>query len=317
MRALVSGGAGHIGSHLCALLLRDGHTVICVDNLSTGHRRNLTALLGSPRFVFVEHDVVLPFDPPAPVDAVFHLASPASPLDYLSHPLETLAVNSQGTWNLLRLAEQHGARFLFASTSEVYGDPHVHPQPECYWGHVNPNGVRSCYDESKRFGESLTLTYGRQGRVDVRIVRIFNTYGPHSRPDDGRLVPNLIAQALRGEPLTIYGDGRQTRSLCYVTDTAAGIAAAMIMPDTSGEVINLGNPDERSVLDFAQVIARVCEVPLRIVHEPLPIDDPVRRCPDITRARRLLGWEPRVSLEEGLVQTVAWFRSILETAPAR
>lgn len=317
MRVLVSGGAGQLGSHLCRSLLARGQEVICVDNLLTGQRGNILDLQGDERFSFWERDVTLPIEVSDALDAVYHLASPASPPEYMTIPLETMAVNSQGTWNLLRLAETHRARFLFASTSEVYGDPEVHPQPEEYWGKVNPNGVRSCYDESKRFGEALTATYVRSRNLDGRIVRIFNTYGPNSRPVDGRMVPNFICQAIRGEPLTIYGNGLQTRSLCYVSDTVEGIRLAMETGLTPGEVINIGNPDERTVEELARAISAACEVEFTAVYVDAPVDDPTRRCPDIAKAKRLLGWEPTTPLGAGLRLTAAWFRELLGEPPNR
>lgn len=314
--AVVTGGAGFIGSHLCAALLERGDRVTCLDNLLTGDERNIASLLSHPGISFRQQDVSLPLDDLPVPDLIFHLASPASVPDYLNRPIETLRVNSLGTMNLLELARRHDARFLVTSTSEVYGDPLVHPQPETYWGNVNPIGRRACYDEGKRFGEAVTLEYGRQYGTDVRIVRIFNTYGPHSRPDDGRIVPNFITQALRGEPITIYGDGSQTRSFCYVSDMVAGILAAMDTPGTTGEVINVGNPDEYAVLDFAHVISRLVGADTGLTYLPLPVDDPVRRCPDITRARELLGWEPVVDLTAGLNNTIVWFRELLGISAA-
>jgi nucleoside-diphosphate-sugar epimerase len=284
--------------------------------LQTGSPENIAPLRSNPRFSFLEHDVTQPLDQTLRVDFIFHLASPASVADYLSLPIETLRVNSTGTWRMLDLARECGARFLFTSTSEIYGDPLVHPQPESYWGNVNPNGPRACYDESKRFGEALTLEYWRTNGVDARIVRIFNTYGPHSRPDDGRIVPNFIMQALRSEPITIYGDGSQTRSFCYVSDLVEGIVAAMFTPDTRGEVFNLGNPDEYTVLEFAQVIARQIGSDAGFVYRPLPVDDPSRRRPDISKAKAMLGWEPKVGLPEGIDRTVEWFREILSRSPS-
>lgn len=310
MRTVVTGGAGFIGSHLCARLLQLGHEVIAVDNLITGRRRNIADLLERPSFTFLEHDVVEPIDLQA--EAVFHLASPASPKGYLDHPLETALVNSAGSYNLLQTSRIKGATFLLASTSEAYGDPLEHPQNERYWGNVNPVGVRSCYDESKRFAESLTMTYVRNLGVDARIVRIFNTYGPHSDPEDGRIVPNFINQALMGLPLTVYGDGSQTRSLCYVDDLVDGIVAAMFTDGTRGQVINLGNPREHTVLEYAHLIRKLCDSESEIHFRPLPEDDPTRRCPDIGKARALLGWEPRVGLEEGLGQTIGWFKTIVQ-----
>lgn len=271
----------------------------------------MAPILDHPRFTLVEHDVCLPLDRAVWADFVFHLASPASVADYLALPLETLKVNSLGTLNMLEVARSCGARFLFASTSEVYGDPQVHPQTETYWGHVNPNGVRACYDESKRLGEAATLVYYRTYEADARIVRIFNTYGPHSRPDDGRIVPNFITQVLREEPLTIYGDGSQTRSYCYVSDLVAGIQAAIFTEGTNGEVFNLGNPEEHTVLEFAQIIARQMGSEAGFVHRPLPADDPTQRCPDISKAKKMLGWEPTVDLEAGIEQTASWFRKVL------
>jgi UDP-glucuronate decarboxylase len=312
MRALVSGGAGFIGSHLCERLLGRGDEVVCVDNLITGQADNVAHLRGNSRFTFLPADVIQPLSVTPGVDAVFHLASPASPAGYLRKPLETALVNSIGTNNLLDLATKHRARFLMASTSEAYGDPLVSPQSEDYWGNVNPVGVRSCYDEGKRFAEALTMVYVRQHATDARIVRIFNCYGPRSDPDDGRIVPNFVTQALRGEPITVYGDGSQTRSLCYVSDLVEGLLRAMEAPRTTGRVFNLGNPDERAVLEFAQVIRRLTGSASEIAfREPISADDPRRRCPDISRARAELGWEPRVPLEQGLTDTIAWFRQRL------
>ncbi len=312
MRFVVTGGAGFVGSHLCERLLVEGDEVVCIDNLLTGFRENVATQLGNPRFSFMQSDVTQPFVVEGSVDAIFHLASPASPRGYLRRPLETALVNSIGTNRLLELAVTKGARFLLASTSEAYGDPLVHPQSEDYWGNVNPNGIRSCYDEGKRFAEALTMVYLRESGVDARIVRIFNCYGPRSDPDDGRLVPNFITQALAGRPMTVYGDGSQTRSLCYVSDLVDGLIRMMAQPAARGRVINLGNPDERTVLELARVIRRLAEStsPIDFV-EPISTDDPQRRCPDISRARQELGWEPRVGLEEGLVETLAWFRARL------
>jgi nucleoside-diphosphate-sugar epimerase len=312
MRIVVTGGAGFVGSHLCERLLAEGNEVVCIDNLITGFRENVADQLGNPRFSFTQSDVIQPFVVEGPVDAIFHLASPASPRGYLRRPLETALVNSVGTNRLLELAVLKGARFLLASTSEAYGDPQIHPQTEEYWGNVNPNGIRSCYDEGKRFAEALTMVYLRESGVDARIVRIFNCYGPRSDPEDGRLVPNFITQALAGQPMTVYGDGSQTRSLCYVSDLVDGLIRMMALPAGRGRVINLGNPDERTVLELAQVIRRLAEStsPIDFV-EPISADDPQRRCPDITRARQELGWEPRVGLEEGLVETLDWFRTRL------
>jgi nucleoside-diphosphate-sugar epimerase len=311
MKVLVAGGAGFLGSHLCERLLDRGDQVLCVDNFLTGHRRNIAHLLGRPGFALLEHDITEPLD--VTVDAIFHLASPASPAAYQAHPEATALANALGSQRLLALARRCGARYLFASTSEVYGDPLEHPQRETYWGNVNPVGPRACYDESKRFGEALTMVYVQHYGLDARIVRIFNTYGPRSDPEDGRLVPNFISQALRGHPLTVYGDGRQTRSLCYVDDLVRGIELAMFTPGTCGAVLNLGNPEEHTVLEYAELIRELVNPSVGIVFCPRPVDDPERRRPDITRARELLGWQPTVPLRMGLERTVAWFRSLLTT----
>ena len=312
LRVLVTGGAGFVGSNLCERLLSEGHEVYCADNLITGHRRNIEHLLVSPRFHFLQHDVTEPLPALPALAAIYHLASPASPPDYLRYPVQTALTNSLGTYRMLELAKENAAMFLFASTSEVYGDPTQHPQREDYWGNVNPIGMRSCYDESKRFGEALTATYVREFGVDGRIVRIFNTYGPHSHPQDGRIVPNFVTQALRGEPITVYGDGLQTRSLCYVSDLIEGIVRAMNKPNTQGQVFNLGNPEEHTVLEYAQMIKRETGSSSPIVFRPyLSEDDPSRRRPDISRARETLGWEPRVPLLLGLEWTITWFRQRL------
>jgi nucleoside-diphosphate-sugar epimerase len=314
MNILITGGAGFIGSHLCDALLDAGHTVVCLDNCITGSAANIAHLEGSPRFTFVRHDVIEPYSGPGSgtCEAIFHLASPASPVGYRTHAIETLLVNSQGTVNMLRLATERGARFLLTSTSEVYGDPLVHPQSEDYWGNVNPIGLRACYDESKRFAEAATMEWIRKHDVNARIVRIFNTYGERNQLDDGRVVPNFITQALRGEPLTLYGDGSQTRSFQYVSDLVDGIVRAMFTEGTRGEVFNLGNPDEFAILEFARVVLEVTGSPSELERRPLFFeDDPARRRPDITRARERLGWEPRVPLREGLEKTVAWYRTRL------
>ena len=308
MRVLVTGGAGFLGSHLCERLLAEGHEVIAMDNLVTGNHRNITSLEGSPRFRFVFHNVTQFIAVEGALDAVLHFASPASPIDYLLLPIQTLKVGSLGTHNALGLAMAKKARFLLASTSEVYGDPLVHPQPETYWGNVNPVGPRGVYDEAKRFAEAMTMAYRRANGVDTRIVRIFNTYGERMRPRDGRVVPALICQALAGEPMTVFGDGSQTRSFCYVTDLIEGIYRLLL----SGEhdPVNIGNPRELSVLDFARTIQKLTETRSAIVFKPLPVDDPRVRQPDISRARTLLGWEPRVPLEEGLSRTIDYFRTL-------
>ncbi len=304
-RIVVTGGAGFIGSHLCARLLEDGYSVLCVDNLLTGSERNIEPLRNHPHFSYLQQDVTVPFDFEA--DAIFHLASPASPVGYMEHPLETIMVNSQGTYRLLEQARSQKAMFLFASTSEAYGDPLVHPQREDYWGNVNPIGPRACYDESKRLGETLTMEFYRQFQLNARIVRIFNTYGPNSQADDGRMIPNFITQALQNKPLTIYGDGSQTRSICYVSDLVDGLVRAMFQPNTAGEVFNLGNTDEQSVLEYAQLIIQLCQASSPILFEPERIDDPERRRPDIAKAQRVLGWQFHVSKEEGLRKTIEWF----------
>jgi nucleoside-diphosphate-sugar epimerase len=316
MRVLVAGGAGFIGSHLCRRLLDEGHDVTCVDNLSTGRAVNIRALEDNPSFQFIEADVIEPLA--LRCDAVFHLASPASPPGYLSRPVETLRVNSEGTYQLLELARANGARFLLTSTSEAYGDPLEHPQQETYWGNVNPVGDRACYDEGKRYAEALTMTYVRRLGLDGRIVRIFNTYGPNSDPNDGRLVPNFITQALRGEPLTVFGGGEQTRSLCYVSDLVEGLVRAMSTDAARGEVINLGNPEEHTVREYAERIRALCGSTAPIVDVEAALgDDPQRRRPDIAKAQRMLGWQPMVGLDEGLRRTIAYFRDELGfSAPA-
>ncbi len=314
MNILISGGAGFIGSHLCDALLEAGHTVTCLDNFLTGSPDNVAHLKDHPRFTLVEHDVTVPYAGPGAdtVEAVFHLASPASPVGYRTYSIETMLVNSVGTINLLRLATERKAKFLVTSTSEVYGDPLVHPQTEDYWGNVNPIGLRSCYDEAKRFAEAATMEWIRKFDVDARIVRIFNTYGPRNQLDDGRVVPNFITQALRGEAITIYGEGQQTRSFAYVSDLVDGLMRAMFTEGTKAGVFNLGNPGEFTILEFAQEVlaATGSSSPLHY-QELLFEDDPKCRKPDITRSRTVLGWEPKVPLKEGLVKTVAWYREAL------
>ncbi len=304
-RIVVTGGAGFVGSHICEALLQRGDEVVAVDNLLTGSVDNIAHLFGEPGFVFVEHDVTNFVHVSGPVDAVMHFASPASPVDYLEHPIKTLKVGSLGTHKTLGLAKDKGARYMLASTSEVYGDPQVHPQTEDYWGHVNPIGPRGVYDEAKRFAEAMTMAYHRSHGVDVRIVRIFNTYGPKMRPNDGRVVSNFLVQALAGKPITVYGDGSQTRSFCYVDDEVRGILA-LLDSEYVGPV-NIGNPNEFTVLELARKVLEVTGSSSEIVYEPLPVDDPTQRKPDITLARRVLGWEPTVALEEGLRSTAAWF----------
>jgi dTDP-glucose 4,6-dehydratase len=309
LRIIVSGAAGFIGSHMCDRLLLEGHTVIGVDNLLTGARENIEHLGSTPAFQFIAHDVNLPLDgvlAAGPVDGVLHMASAASPKDYLAHPIETLDVGSVGTRNMLELARAHEARFLVTSTSECYGDPLVHPQVETYWGNVNPVGPRSCYDESKRFAEAMTMAYHRTHGVRTNIARIFNTYGPRMQLNDGRVVPAFLDQALRGEPLTVFGDGSQTRSFCYVSDLVEGLYRLMLSDERYP--VNLGNPREMTILEFAERICELTNSASSIVRRPLPEDDPRQRQPDISKAKRLLGWEPRVPLEEGLKQTTEYFR---------
>ena len=312
MRILVTGGAGFLGSHLCDRLLAEGHEVIAMDNFVTGNSRNIAHLETDRRFHFIEHNVTRFIPIEGDLDAVLHFASPASPIDYLELPIQTLKVGSLGTHNALGLALAKGARFLLASTSEVYGDPLVHPQPETYWGNVNPIGPRGVYDEAKRFAEALTMAYQRAHGVPTRIVRIFNTYGERMRPRDGRVVPALIGQALAGEPLTVFGDGSQTRSFCYVSDLIDGIYRLLMSEER--EPVNIGNPVELSVLEFAKTIRELTGTSSEIVFRPLPVDDPKVRQPDITKARTKLGWEPKVELREGLVKTIEYFRSIAKEA---
>jgi dTDP-glucose 4,6-dehydratase len=313
MRILITGGAGFIGSHLCDYLLEQGHEVIAIDNLSTGSTANIAHLAGNERFHFIKHNVTDYIYAEGPLDAVLHLASLPSPVDYLNYPIQTLKVGALGTHKALGLAKAKGARFLLASTSEVYGDPLVHPQPEDYWGNVNPVGPRGVYDESKRFAEALAMAYHRYHGVETRIVRIFNTYGPRMRLDDGRVVPNFIRQALLGEPLTVYGDGTRTRSFCYVSDLVEGMIRLLL----SDEVypVNMGNPQEMTILEFAHKVLEVTGSKAKIVfvhpRDERTQDDPMVRQPDIAKAWRVLGWEPAVSLEEGLARTVEWFRGRL------
>ncbi len=309
-RVVVTGGAGFLGSHLCRALLGRGDEVLCIDNLITSTLVNIEDLVGHPRFTFYENDVSNFVWVPGDIDAVLHFASPASPADFERIPIQILKVGSLGTHNTLGLAKAKRAKYFLASTSEVYGDPQVHPQPEDYWGHVNPVGPRGVYDEAKRFAEAMTMAYHRAHGLDVRIVRIFNTYGPFMRPDDGRAVSNFIVQAIRGEPVTIHGDGRQTRSFCYVDDEVDGFLA-LLDSDITGPV-NIGNPVEFTVDELAQMVIEVTGSSSEIRHLPLPADDPGQRRPDITLARKELDWEPRIPLREGLERTAAWFRTVLE-----
>jgi dTDP-glucose 4,6-dehydratase len=311
---VISGAAGFIGSHLCDRLLSEYHSVTALDNLLTGSRTNVAHLEGHPRFRFLACDVTQPVNLDGPVDGVLHLASLASPVHYLRFPIATLLAGSAGTRNMLELARQKGARFLLASTSECYGDPLEHPQAETYWGNVNPVGPRSCYDESKRFAEALTMAYHREHGLATNIVRIFNTYGPRMHAADGRLAPSFINQALRGEPITVNGDGLQTRSLCYVDDLIEGLRR--LIESDERYPVNLGNPVEIAVIDFARLVLRLTGSRAPIVHQALPEDDPKRRCPDISKARRLFGWEPKTPLEDGLNRTVEYFRAQLTPARA-
>jgi dTDP-glucose 4,6-dehydratase len=312
LRIIVSGAAGFIGSHFCDRLLADGHTVVALDNFLTGNPANLAHLRDEPRFRFIEQDITEPVSIDGPVDSVANLASPASPKDYLEHPVETLDVGSRGTRNMLELAREKSARFLLSSTSECYGDPLVHPQVETYWGNVNPVGPRSCYDESKRFAEAMTMAFHRKHAVRTNIARIFNTYGPRMKLDDGRVVPAFLDQALRGEPITIFGDGSQTRSFCYVSDLVDGLCR--LMRSVERYPVNLGNPHEMTILQFAEHIRRLTESRSAMEFRELPQDDPKQRKPDISKARAVLGWEPRVPLDEGLRHTVEYFRKIQMTA---
>jgi dTDP-glucose 4,6-dehydratase len=305
--SVVTGGAGFLGSHLCDRLLREGHQVICLDNLITGNVANIEHLAGQGSFRFIKHDVTEYIYLPGSVDYVFHFASPASPIDYLELPIQTLKVGALGTHKALGLARAKNAVFLLASTSEVYGDPLIHPQNESYWGNVNPVGPRGVYDEAKRFAEAMTMAYHRYHGVNTKIVRIFNTYGPRMRARDGRAVPAFISEALRNEPITVFGDGKQTRSFCYVSDLIAGIYALATSPETGP--INIGNPAEMTVLDLAKAVARITGSRSAIVFRPLPVDDPKVRQPDIRLARERLGWAPKVTLDEGLPQTIEYFRS--------
>ena len=315
MRVLITGAAGFLGSHLCDRFLAEGHQVVGMDNFITGHPDNIAHLLGRPDFHFVQHDVTDFMYVEGDLDGVLHFASPASPVDYLEKPIQTLKVGSLGTHKALGLAKAKGARFLIASTSEVYGDPLVHPQPETYWGNVNPVGPRGVYDEAKRFAEAMTMAYHRFHGVQTRIVRIFNTYGPRMRPGDGRVVSNFIVQAMRGDPLSVYGDGGQTRSFCYVDDLIEGIYRLFL--SDRPEPTNIGNPTEFTVRELAELVLRMTGSRSEIARLPLPEDDPKLRRPDITIAREVLGWEPRVELEEGLARTIPYFAALVEHQAAR
>jgi len=315
-KILVAGGAGFIGSHLCEELLSEGHEVICVDNFLTSSESNIQHLRENPSFRFINHDIIQPLPHDIDITYIYHLASPASPnmkspRSYINYPIETLLVNSMGTFNLLNLAKEKGARFVFASTSEVYGDPEISPQPETYFGNVNPNGIRSMYDEAKRFGEAMTMTFVRKYDLDARIARIFNTYGERMQVDDGRMVSNFIVQALKNDPITIYGDGTQTRSFCYISDLLNALTKVMFTDQLKGEVFNIGNPDEHTVSEMAEHIKKMTQSSSQIVHEDLPADDPKQRRPDITKATRILGYEPKVTLEEGLIKTIDYFKKVI------
>ena len=314
MRIVITGGAGFLGSHLSETLVARGHEVVAVDNLVTGRRANVTQLEASGRFELIEHDVTEPFDVDGDVDGILHFASAASPVDYLKLPIETLRAGSQGTQNALELAARKGARLVFASTSEVYGDPQVHPQPETYWGHVNPVGPRGVYDEAKRYAEALVLAYREARGVDAGIVRIFNTFGPRMRPNDGRAIPNFVRQALAGEPVTVSGDGEQTRSICYVDDLVAAILAMLLETHDPGPV-NIGNPHEISMRDLAQWIIELAGSSSTLEFIERPTDDPTVRRPDTTKAQRLLGWSPQVPVETGLQRTIEWFRTEAASTP--
>ena len=308
MRVLITGAAGFLGSHLCDRFLADGHQVVGLDNFITGHADNIAPLIGQPTFEFVRHNISTYTYVAGPLDGVLHFASPASPIDYLEHPNPTLKVGALGTHNALGLALAKRARFFLASTSEVYGDPLVHPQPESYWGNVNPVGPRGVYDEAKRFAEAMTMAYHRYHKLDTRVVRIFNTYGPRMRPRDGRVVSNFIVQALAGEPITIYGDGSQTRSFCYVSDEVEGIYRLFMSSDS--DPMSIGNPVEYTVRQLAEVVLEITGARVPIEMRPLPVDDPMVRQPDITRARAVLGWEPTVALRDGVARTIDYFRSL-------
>lgn len=312
MRTLVTGGAGFIGSHLCERLLEEGHKVICLDNFITGRKENIKPLLKNKKFSLIEADVTKQNSIPYtlyPIRYIFHLASPASPVDYQKYPIKTLMTNSLGTYNMLELARENKARFLLASSSEVYGDPKEHPQTETYWGCVNPIGLRSCYDESKRFAESLTIAYFRKFNLDIRIIRIFNTFGERMRKDDGRVISTFINQALKGEPITVFGKGTQTRSFCYISDMIEGLVKAMFEKNTKGEVLNLGSPQEVRIIELAKLVKKLTKSQSKIKFTKLPTDDPRRRKPNIAKARKMLKWEPRVNLEEGLKRTIEYYES--------
>jgi nucleoside-diphosphate-sugar epimerase len=307
--AVVTGGAGFIGSHLCEALIKENFKVICIDNLGTGKLSNLKSILNNKNFKFIKKDIREKIKIKEKIDFIFHLASYASPPYYQKYAIDTLMTNSFGTYNILELARQKRAKFLLASTSEVYGDPKIHPQKEEYWGNVNPVGVRSCYDEAKRFAEALTMEYSRKFNLNIRIIRIFNTYGPRLQKDDGRVISNFIYQALNNLPVTIYGDGTQTRSFCYVSDMIDGILKAMFVKNTRNQIINLGSLYEFTIKEAAMLIKKMLNSKSKIIYKPIPKDDPTRRRPDITKARKLLNWQPRIKLEQGLLKTIDWFKN--------
>ena len=309
MNIVVTGGAGFIGSHLCEALLEKGHRVICVDNLFTGRKENIAHLLKNKNFEFIEHDIIEPLFLKKSIDQIYNLACPASPVHYQHNAIRTIKANTVGMINMLGMAKKHKARILQASTSEVYGDPKEHPQKESYWGNVNPIGIRSCYDEGKRVAETLMLDYHRQNKVDIRIARIFNTYGPRMAKDDGRVVSNFIVQALENKNITVYGDGKQTRSFCYVSDMVNGLI--QLMESSILSPVNLGNPGEFTVLELAQKVLKMTQSRSKIIYKPLPQDDPKVRCPDIRKANKELGWEPKISLDQGLPKTIDYFKRIL------
>jgi len=311
-KVIVTGGAGFLGSWLCDRLVEKDYNVICIDNISSGRRKNIEHLLHNEKFEFIEHDVKNPIKIDKPVGHIFHLASRASPMDFEKYPIDIMLTNSLGTYNILRLAKRKGARFLLASSSEVYGDSQIHPQIESYWGNVNTIGPRSCYDEGKRFSETLTMGFRRKYGLDVGIARIFNTYGPRLRIDDGRVISNFTIQALRGEPITIFGNGSQTRSFCYVTDTVEGLMKLMFASNLTDKIVNLGNPKEVSILEVASLIKKMVNSSSKIIFKALPQDDPIRRNPDISKAKKLLGWEPTVLLEEGLRRTIKYFSEVVK-----
>lgn len=311
-KVLITGAAGFIGSHLCDRFIKEGFYVIGLDSFLTGSPDNIAHLIGNEKFKFIKYDVTNFIYIPDELDTILHFACPASPVDYLNHPIHTMKVDSLGTINTLGLAKAKRARYIFASTSEVYGDAQVNPQPETYWGNVNPIGIRSVYDEAKRFSEALTMAYHRKHIIDTRIIRIFNTYGPKMRINDGRVVPNFITQALKNEPITVYGDGTQTRSFCYIDDLIEGIFKVAIKEDLNGEVINLGNPEEYKIIDFAQIIKELTNSKSSIVFKPLSQDDPKQRKPDITKAKKILKWKPNLELKEGVKKTILWFKNKID-----